>query len=173
MAVELKDKLVTLESLKEVYDQITLEHLGLNVNPEELNKMSGVTANTEEMNYLVGVTSPIQNQIDSISSDIQNQIDSISSDVAYKTIVTNAILQKDCWDPMDDLQTDGSVQYHQDITVDHVTVTNTIIVGADWIDRAVYADCSVSCYSQSEGLLGFACETLPDSDIRVNILILN
>lgn len=71
---EVKNKIVTVESLKAKhdYDESTylkkngaLNTLGITATAEELNKMDGITATTAELNYVDGVTSNIQTQLDS------------------------------------------------------------------------------------------------------------
>lgn len=70
---EVKDKVVTVESLAALhdYDENTflktsgaLTTLGITATADELNKLDGVTATTAELNYVVGVNDKIQNQID-------------------------------------------------------------------------------------------------------------
>ena len=69
---ELKDKVITVESLKAKhdYDEGTylkksgaLTTLGVTATTAELNKLDGVTATTQELNYVDGVTSNIQTQL--------------------------------------------------------------------------------------------------------------
>ena len=48
---EIKDKLITVESLKAAYDallaSISLQTLGVTVTAEELNKLGGITENVQ------------------------------------------------------------------------------------------------------------------------------
>lgn len=69
---EVKDKVVTVESLKTKHDYDeaaylkkngALDTLGITATVEELNIMDGVTATTAELNYVDGVTSNIQTQL--------------------------------------------------------------------------------------------------------------
>lgn len=70
---EVKDKIITAESLKAKhdYDESTylkksgaLNTLGVTATAAELNKLDGVTTTTAELNYVDGVTSNIQTQLD-------------------------------------------------------------------------------------------------------------
>lgn len=74
---EVKNKVVTVESLKAKhdYDESTylkksgaLGTLGITATAAELNKMDGVTATTAELNYVDGVTSNIQTQLNGKAS---------------------------------------------------------------------------------------------------------
>jgi hypothetical protein len=73
---EVKNKVVTVESLKAKHDYdertylkksetstTSLSSLGITATAAELNKMDGVTATTAELNYVDGVTSNIQTQL--------------------------------------------------------------------------------------------------------------
>ena len=69
---EVKDKIVTVESLKAKhdYDESTylkkngaLGTLGVTATAAELNIMDGVTVTAQELNYVDGVTSNIQTQL--------------------------------------------------------------------------------------------------------------
>lgn len=74
---EVKDKIVTVESLAAVHDynedtylkiNNALTTLGITATAAELNKMDGVTATTAELNYVDGVTSNIQTQLNGKSA---------------------------------------------------------------------------------------------------------
>lgn len=69
---EVKDKIVTVESLDAVHDYAestylkksgALGTLGITATAAELNKLDGITATTAELNYCDGVTSNIQTQL--------------------------------------------------------------------------------------------------------------
>lgn len=82
---EIKDKIVTVESLNALhdYDENTflkksgaLTTLGITATASELNKLSGVTANTAELNILYGITATTEelNYCDGVTSNIQTQL---------------------------------------------------------------------------------------------------
>lgn len=82
---EVKDKIITVESLKAKhnYDENTylkkngaLETLGVTATAEELNKLDGVTASTDELNKLKGLTATTTelNYVDGVKSNIQTQL---------------------------------------------------------------------------------------------------
>lgn len=71
---EVKDKVITVDSLKTKhdYDESTylkkngaLGTLGITATADELNKLNGLTVTTAELNYADGVTSNIQTQLNS------------------------------------------------------------------------------------------------------------
>jgi hypothetical protein len=59
------------------------------------------------------------------------------------------------------------------VNIDGVTEDNTIIVAPSPDSKDAYNEAGVSCYSQYDGSLEFSCTTLPESNLTVNIIILN
>lgn len=60
----------------------------------------------------------------------------------------------------------------QTITVQGVTATNTIIVSPIPTDAEDYAAAGILCTGQATNALTFTCQTVPASDLQVNIVIL-
>ena len=98
---EVKDKVVTVESLNALhdYDESTflkksgaLGTLGITATATEINKLDGVTATTAELNFVDGVTSSIQTQLNAKSN---------SDHKHYATPVTTANTN------LDDYTTEG------------------------------------------------------------------
>lgn len=82
---EVKDKVVTVESLKALHDYNentylktsgALTTLGITATAEELNTLDGITATTTELNILDGatVTTTELNYVDGVTSNIQTQL---------------------------------------------------------------------------------------------------
>jgi hypothetical protein len=61
----------------------------------------------------------------------------------------------------------------QTVSATWVTASNTVIVSPAPSDIADYADCGVYCSAQGSGTLTFGCDTAPDGDIVVNVLIMS
>jgi len=61
----------------------------------------------------------------------------------------------------------------QTVSAIGVTASNTVIVSPAPSDIADYADCGVYCSAQGSGTLTFGCDTAPDGDIVVNVLIMS
>lgn len=61
----------------------------------------------------------------------------------------------------------------QTVTVDGVTSTNTVIVGAHPSCQKIYAENGVFCVGQKDNKLIFSCELVPESDIQANVIIMN
>lgn len=53
-----------------------------------------------------------------------------------------------------------------------VTATNTVFVAPDPTDYADYTDAAIRCTGQGAGTLDFACDTEPENDVTVNVVIL-
>lgn len=60
----------------------------------------------------------------------------------------------------------------QTITIQGVTATNTIIVSPIPTDAEDYAAAGILCTGQATNALTFTCQTVPASDLQVNIVIL-
>ena len=69
---DIKDKLITVESLKAAYEallqRITLDNMGITASPDEINILCGVKVSTDDINHLEGTNSNIQEQIDDIAN---------------------------------------------------------------------------------------------------------
>ncbi len=98
-----KDKIVTVESLKSKhdYDESTylkksdaLTTLGITATPTELNKLDGVTATTAELNILDGVTATTTelNYMDGVTSNVQTQL---NTKVPTSRTINNKALNDD------------------------------------------------------------------------------
>lgn len=61
----------------------------------------------------------------------------------------------------------------QTANVDGVTAGNTILVGYSPDSFEAYTDAGIRCTGQGEGTLAFVCESAPDADVNVNVVILN
>lgn len=66
----------------------------------------------------------------------------------------------------------GWSEHTQRVAVPGVTQTNTVLVTPGAECFTAYIDANVRCVSQAEGVLVFACEELPLTDVTANILIL-
>ena len=53
-----------------------------------------------------------------------------------------------------------------------VTVSNTVFVAPDPTDYADYTDAAIRCTGQGAGTLDFECDTEPENDVTVNVVIL-
>ena len=98
---EVKDKVVTVESLNALhdYDESTflkisgaLGTLGITATAAEINKLDGVTATTAELNYVDGVTSNIQTQLNGKQGTITGGASTIAGSnlTASRALVSNA-----------------------------------------------------------------------------------
>lgn len=116
---EVKDKVVTVESLNALhdYDENTflkkngaLGTLGITATAAEINKLDGVTATTAELNFVDGVTSAIQTQLNGKSDDDHKH---------YATPVTTANTN------LDDYTDSGLYSFAQAYTPINVPTGNT------------------------------------------------
>lgn len=61
----------------------------------------------------------------------------------------------------------------QTLSISEVTSTNTVIVVSHPSNSSSYMRSNVLCAYQNDGSLVFECDTAPDRDLLVNIIILN
>lgn len=66
----------------------------------------------------------------------------------------------------------GTETLEQTVTVQGVTATNAIIVAPSVNSMSIYADSGIYCIAQAQNSLTFKCESIPESDVNANILIL-
>lgn len=67
----------------------------------------------------------------------------------------------------------GWAENGQTVNVGGVTAGNTILVGYSPDSFESYSDAGIRCTGQGEGTLTFVCESTPDADVNVNVVILN
>lgn len=67
----------------------------------------------------------------------------------------------------------GWAENGQTVNVEGVTAGNTILVGYSPDSFESYSDAGIRCTGQGEGTLTFVCESTPDADVNVNVVILN
>ena len=70
------------------------------------------------------------------------------------------------------LSTSGWTNKQKTISVDGVTVNNTVIVSYAPGSYTIYSECGIRCVSQGTGILTFQCENIPSGNIAVNVAIL-
>lgn len=71
------------------------------------------------------------------------------------------------------LAADGWKNNQISVTVPGVTADNIVIVSYAEGSFEAYCNSSVRCIGQASGTLTFACESVPEIDIRVNVILLN
>lgn len=71
------------------------------------------------------------------------------------------------------LPASGWAENAQTVNVEGVTAGNTILVGYSPDSFESYSDAGIRCTGQGEGTLTFVCESTPDADVNVNVVILN
>ena len=67
----------------------------------------------------------------------------------------------------------GWAENGQTVNVGGVTAGNTILVGYSPDSFESYSDAGIRCTGQGAGTLSFVCESTPDADVNVNVVILN
>lgn len=67
----------------------------------------------------------------------------------------------------------GWAENGQSVNVGGVTAGNTILVGYSPDSFESYSDAGIRCTEQGAGTLTFVCESTPDADVNVNVVILN
>lgn len=67
----------------------------------------------------------------------------------------------------------GWAENGQSVNVGGVTAGNTILVGYSPDSFESYSDAGIRCTGQGAGTLSFVCESTPDADVNVNVVILN
>lgn len=67
----------------------------------------------------------------------------------------------------------GWAENGQTVNVEGVTAGNTILVGYSPDSFESYSDAGIRCTEQGAGTLTFVCESTPDADVNVNVVILN
>lgn len=60
----------------------------------------------------------------------------------------------------------------QSVAATGVTATNAVIVSPDPASEEAYTDAGILCISQAEGSLTFKCDTVPEGDVTVNIVLI-
>lgn len=71
------------------------------------------------------------------------------------------------------LPASGWAENGQTVNVGGVTAGNTILVGYSPDSFESYSDAGIRCTGQGAGTLTFVCESTPDADVNVNVVILN
>lgn len=71
------------------------------------------------------------------------------------------------------LPASGWADGQQTVNVAGVTATNTVVVCAHPDDNEVYSESAILCKTQGSGTLSFKCESVPTSDVKANVIILN
>lgn len=71
------------------------------------------------------------------------------------------------------LPASGWAENAQSVNVEGVTAGNTILVGYSPDSFESYSDAGIRCTGQGAGTLTFVCESTPDADVNVNVVILN
>lgn len=143
---EIKDKLVTVESLKFIHGSLS-EKIG-SVNTDLADK-------TDTINALVNNA---QNTADAAVIAANNAQSTADKKISMKTTVVTL------------LSTDW-VDNTQTVVVDGVTADNTVIPGPDPASLSTYAENGVYCCAQGVSFLVFACDYTPSEDILVNIVL--
>ena len=67
----------------------------------------------------------------------------------------------------------GWAENAQSVNVEGVTAGNTILVGYSPDSFESYSGAGIRCTGQGAGTLSFVCESTPDADVNVNVVILN
>lgn len=67
----------------------------------------------------------------------------------------------------------GWAENGQTVNVGGVTAGNTILVGYSPDSFESYSGAGIRCTGQGAGTLSFVCESTPDADVNVNVVILN
>ena len=67
---------------------------------------------------------------------------------------------------------DWSSNQQTGVSATGVTATNTVFVAPDPTDYADYTDAAIRCTGQGAGTLDFECDTEPENDVTVNVVIL-
>lgn len=79
-----------------------------------------------------------------------------------KHISRSAILLANNWE--NDTQT---------ISLDCASENNTIIVGSNPDNNDIYTECKIICVAQGKQTLTFTCESVPETNLLVNIIVLD
>nr|DAI72191.1 MAG TPA: hypothetical protein [Bacteriophage sp.] len=160
---EIKDKLITVESLKAAYDallaSISLQTLGVTVTAEELNKLGGITENVQDkINVLC-------EDIESVSDTATSALDLAKglddSKLSMKTMVVT--LPAADW-------VDGKIT----VSVDGMpadAVSNVVIPSPVVEHTEIFGDAVIRCIEQNQDELVFTAEYPPSVDIDVNIIL--
>lgn len=61
----------------------------------------------------------------------------------------------------------------QTVTVSGVTANGTIVVTPSPTSHVAYCEAGVYCSAQADGTLTFACSDTPDTNLTVNVMVLN
>lgn len=155
--METKDNLITVEALDFVYKNL------LDKITAGLTSM-GVDASIEEINYLIGVTSPIQTQIDNILYSISEDKEYYDQQLKLKADLFTAqtyILSATLWD-----------SNSQTISVANLTLDDNVIISATPDCMEEYCLRGIMCVTQADGQLTFTCNSIPECDISISILIM-
>jgi hypothetical protein len=70
------------------------------------------------------------------------------------------------------LSVGGWSNRHQSISISNLSTNNTVIVSASPSSYTTYAEYGIYCFSQEIDKLTFTCDSVPDSDVDVRIIIL-
>lgn len=145
---EIKDKVVTVESLRSVHNSLS-------------NRISEVNADLEDTTR--GAESAMQ-AAEGAQSTASNAL--IAAQIAQATAdgkVAKVSIEVE-------LTAAGWVENVQVVDAPGITENNTIIVGPSPASHILYSEALIYCTAQEEGKLEFSCEYTPSETIRVNVV---
>ena len=162
---EVKDKLVTIESLSALH-----EH---NKNTYETKVNVEAMLNEKE----AAINENVENMMDTKFDKPENNIVPIGyGGTSANNAVdarTNLEAQKQHITVSATLSINGWYEKTQVVNIDGVTNRNTIIVTPVPESRIAYNESDVHCSAQANRMLTFKCDEVPKAELVVNVLILD
>lgn len=130
--------------------------------PQSPIKLKNLTSGDTEYIYPLTTSDQVMNESGGrISTDIDT-LYAVVNGKQEQHIATECTLYASQWE-------EGC----QTINISDVTPTNTVIVTSHPSNSSSYMRNNVLCVNQNDGSLVFECDTTPDRDLLVNIIILN
>lgn len=155
------DAKVVGDALEEILTDGLNPHLQDTNNPHNVTKELlglGKVDNTSDADKPVSAA-----QEKAIATAKQAGTDAMA-EAKKRVIKTNAVVT---------LTASGWSGTQQTVKVTKVTADNSVVVGAAPESYLAYAESNVRCTAQAKGSLTFTCEDAPESDLTVNIMILD
>ena len=169
---EVKDKLVTVESLSTLHEhnKSTYE-TKVNVEAMLNEKEAAINASIETMS--ANVEAMMNTKFDKPENGIIPIINGGTGAANASDARANLEAQKQHITVSAILSINGWSEKTQVINVDGVTSDNTVIVTPAPASRTFYNESDVHCSAQADRMLTFKCEETPKVELVVNVLILD
>ena len=118
----------------------------------------------------------VNNQAPAINADNLNKIENgiAANDVAATKNAADIVTTKASGYPYTiTLTAAGWSNNTQNAAIARATATNSIVVSPIPANQSAYSDAGILCTAQAAGSITFVCDSVPATDIQVNVLVVD